>query len=156
MSIRPSTKIKIGLPVAEIKYLAKGNVLTYEQVKTTYHDMLLYVLDELLIELEAWINKFVPKDKGQLRDNLIYHLKTSYVKIGLMRIILGTDIWYAPDVDAMSTSQVRHDVDPEAIGGYNDAYIDYANERAHTILERAIAEYFEGTGQLVKKIKGGL
>lgn len=173
MSITPSTKIKIGLPVAQIKYLAKGNALTYEEVLTLLHDMLLYVLDELMAELRDWINTKVPKRTGQLRDNLLRNLESSNVKKGLMRLVLGTNIDYAPDVAEMTTSQVRHSGevgyayyygkfgrmildDPEAIGNFWDVLIAYAKERTKTILARAINEYFAGTGTLIKTVRGEL
>ena len=173
MSITPSTKVKIGLPVSEIKYLAKNTPLTYDQVLNRLHDMLLYVLDELIFELEIWINRFVPKRTGQLRDNLLKNLESSDVKTGLLRVILGTDILYAEDVNEMSTMQVRHSGelgyayyygehgkiilnDPEAIGNFWDELLKYAKERAMVILQRAIDEYFKGTGSLMKSVRGKL
>lgn len=171
MSITPSTKIKIGLPVIEIKYLAKQNAISYDEVLSTIHDMLLYVLDELIVELEIWINKFVPKRTGQLRESLIANLHSSSVKMGLMRIILGTHLSYAEDVSDMSTMQVRHSGekgyayyygesgpiildDPQAIGDFWEELIKYAQERTMNILQRAIDEYFKGTGQLMKSVRG--
>lgn len=170
MSITPSTKIKIGLPVIEIKYLAKQNELTYEEVLFTINEMLLYVLEELLLELENWINKFVPKATGQLRDSLIANLYSSSVKKGLMRVILGTHLDYAEDVAAMSTMKVRHFGekryayyysasgpiildDPQAIGNFWEELIKYAQERCMNILQRAIDEYFVGTGKLMRMVR---
>ena len=135
------------------------------------HNMLLYVLDELIVELIAWIRKKVPKATGQLQDNLIANLKSSNVKKGLLRIVLGTDIGYAPDVAEMSTSQVAHSGeksyayyygahgpiildDPDAIGNFWEELIVYAQERREFILQRAIDEYFAGTGKLIKSVRG--
>lgn len=153
MSITPSTKIKVGLPVIEIKFLAKGNEMTYEEVLNTIHEMLLYVLDELILELELWINKYVPMATGRLRESLISELHTSSVKKGLMRIILGTYISYAEDVAEYSTMQVRHDIDPQAIGNFFEELIKYAQERCMNILQRAIDEYFVGTGKLMRMVR---
>jgi len=171
MSITPSTKIKIGLPVIQIKFLAKSNELSYDEVLDTINDMLLYVLDELIHELEIWIKTKVPKRTGQLRDSLIANLHSSYVKLGLMRIILGTNLDYAEAVNEMSTQTVRHSGelgyayyygehgkiilnDPQAIGGFFDALLSYAKERCMFILQRAIDEYFAGTGKLMRMIRG--
>ncbi len=171
MSISPSTKIKVGLPVLEIKYLAKQNAVTYQEVLTLIHDMLLYVLDELIFELEIWIKNKVPKRTGQLRQSLLDNLHSSFVKLGLMRIILGTHLEYAEDVAAMSTMQVRHSgepgyayyyghhgkimlEDPQAIGNFWDELLKYAQERTMFILQRAIDEYFKGTGKLMRQVRG--
>jgi len=164
-------RTKVGFPVVKIKYIAKGNKLTYIEVLALLHNMLLYVLDELMIELRIWINTKVPKRTGQLRDSLLKNLESSNVKKGLMRIVLGTHLDYAPDVAEMSTAQVRHSGevgyayywgasgrlildDPEAIGNFWDVLIAYAKERTKTILARAINEYFAGTGTLIKTVRG--
>jgi len=163
---------KTGLTVVKIKYIAKGATLTFEEILALLHNMLLYVLDELLFELRVWINTKVPKRTGQLRENLLKHLETSGVKKGLMRIVLGTDIRYAPDVAKYSTSQVRHSGeigyagyygitgpislwDPEAIGNFWEELMKYAEERTELIKQRAIDEYFGGTG-LMRVIRGAI
>ena len=170
MSISPSTKIKIGLPVIEIKFLAKSNEMSYAEVLFTINEMLLYVLEQLLLELEIWINKFVPKRTGQLRDSLIANLYSSEVKKGLMRVILGTHLDYAEYVADMSTMQVRHFGekgyayyyssngpiildDPNAIGNFWEELLKYAKERCMNILQRAIDEYFAGTGKLMRMVR---
>jgi len=166
-------RTKIGLPVVKIKFIAKKSELDYEEITILFHNMLLYVLDELLFELRAWINTKVPKRTGQLRDNLLKNLKSSRVKKGLMRLVLGTNIDYAPKVAAMSTSQVRHSGekgyayyygehgpinlnDPQAIGDFWNELMKYAKERTMIILQRAITEYFKGTGRLIKTVRGAL
>lgn len=164
-------RTKVGLPVIQIKYLAKGNKLSFEEVLALLHNMLLYVLDELITELKIWIHSKVPKATGQLRDSLLKNLESSNVKKGLMRLVLGTHLSYAPDVAEMSTAQVRHSGekayayyygahgpiildDPEAIGDFWNELIEYAEERTHFILQRAINEYFAGTGKLIKSVRG--
>lgn len=166
-------RTKIGLPVIKIKYLAKNNELEFEEVLALFHNMLLYVLDELLFELRIWIKTKVPKRTGQLRDNLLKQLDSSRVKKGLMRIVLGTNIDYAPKVAEMTTAQVRHSGekgyayyygeygpiildDPEAIGNFWEELMDYAQERTMVILQRAIDEYFAGTGKLIKEVRGAM
>lgn len=162
---------KIGLPVIEIRYLAKGNPLSFEEILSMVHNMLLYVLDELLVELEGWINRFVPKATGQLRESLIKNLKSSEVKKGLMRLVLGTHISYAQRVAEMSTAMVRHSGeeryvnyygergkirlwDPEAIGNFFEEFVKFAEERTIFITQRAIDEYFKGTGKLMRAVRG--
>lgn len=154
--ITPGTKIKIGLPTIEIRFLAKSNAMTYEGVKDVIHNMLLYVLEELTLELEIWINKYVPMKTGRLREDLLAELRKSYVKIGLMRIILGTYVSYAEDVADYSTFQVRHDIDPQAIGNFWVELENYAKERCINILQRAIDEYFAGTGKLMRMVRSRL
>jgi len=166
-------RVTTGLTVVKIKYLAKGSVLTYEEVLALFHNMLLYVLDELMYELRIWINEKVPKRTSQLRDSLIKNLESSRVKKGLMKLVLGTHLSYAEDVAKMSTAQVRHSGeigyayyygaqgkiildDPQAIGDFWDKLIDYAEERTKSILKRAIAEYFGGTGKLMKEVRGAV
>ena len=166
-------RTKIGLPVIKIKYLAKNTKVDFEEVLALLHNMLLYVLDELLFELRIWIKTKVPKRTGQLRDNMLKQLESSNVKKGLMRLVLGTNIDYAPKVAEMSTGQVRHSGekgyayyygehgpiilnDPEAIGDFWEVLMDYAQERTTLILNRAINEYFAGTGRLMKDVRGAL
>jgi len=166
-------RTKTGLTVIKIKYLAKGTTLTFDEVAALLHNMFLYVLDELLFELRIWIKTKVPKRTGQLRDNLLKNLKSSNVKKGLMRLVLGTNIDYAPEVAEMSTSQVRHSGeigyayyygesgkitlnDPQAIGDFWNELMDYAQERTMSILKRAIDEYFAGTGKLMKAVRGAV
>ena len=164
-------RTKKGFTSVEIKYLAKGNVLTYAEILALLHNMLLYVLDELLFELRIWIKSKVPKRTGQLRENMLRHLETSNVKKGLMRIVIGTNIDYAPKVAEMTTTMVRHvnEVgyayyygksgkimlnDPQAIGNFWEVLLEYAEERTMFILQRAIDEYFAGTGTLIKQVRG--
>lgn len=164
-------RVTTGLPTIQIKYLAKGNALSFDEILALMHNMLLYVLNELIFDLRIWINTKVPKATGQLRDSLIKNLESSRVKKGLMKLVLGTHLSYAEDVADMSTRQVRHSGeigyayyygehgkiilnDPEAIGDYWDKLIEYAEERTKSILQRAIDEYFAGTGKLMKEVRG--
>ena len=164
-------RAKKGATVAEIKILVKGSKLTFDEVLALYHSMFLYALDELLADLRAWIIEKVPKRTGQLQDNLLKNLESSNVKKALMRVVIGTNIDYAPDVAEMSTSQVRHSGelayayyygkhgkiylnDPKAIGNFWKELIEYSQERMINILERAIDEYFKGTGSLKREVRG--
>ena len=162
-----------GIPVIQIKYLAKNTEVDYEDIVVLLHNMFLYVLDELLFELRIWITTKVPKATGQLRDSLLRNLESSTVKKGLMKLVLGTNIDYAPKVAEMSTRQVRHSGekgyayyygehgkitldDPQAIGNFWEELMKYAQERTMFIMQRAIDEYFGGTGKLIKGVRGAL
>lgn len=166
-------RTKVGLPDIKIKFIAKNTEVDFAEILALLHNMLLYVLSELIFELKIWINTKVPKRTGQLRDNLIKHLESSNVKKGLMRLVLGTNIDYAPDVADMSTRQVRHSGekgyayyyghhgkidlnDPQAIGDFWDELMEYAQERTMFILQRAIDEYFKGTGKLMKAVRSDI
>ncbi len=166
-------RTKTGLPVIKIRYLAKSSPLTYDEITALLHSMFLYILNELMFELRIWIKTKVPKRTGQLRDNLLKHLESSNVKKGLMRLVLGTDIQYAPDVADYSTRQVRHSGeigyayyygesgrmvlnDPQAIGNFWEELIEYAQERRMFITRRAIDEYFKGKGKLMRDVRGAV
>ena len=166
-------RVSTGLPVIKIKCIAKKTEVDYEDIVILLHNMFLYVLNELQFELRIWINTKVPKRTGQLRDNLLKHLESSKVKKGLMKLVLGTDIQYAPDVADYSTRQVRHSGekgyayyygesgpiildDPQAIGDFWEELLKYAKERTMSIMHRAIGEYFSGTGKLMKSVRGAV
>ena len=166
-------RTKTGLPDIKIRFLAKNTKLDFDEIVTLLHNMLLYVLDQLIEELKTWINKFVPKATGQLRESLLANLESSNVKKGLMRLVLGTNIDYAPKVAEMSTRQVRHSGevgyayyygakgriilnDPQAIGDFWEELMEYAQERTINITQRAIDEYFKGTGKLMKGVRGAI
>ena len=166
-------RTKTGLPVIKIRYIAKNTDLTFPEVLALFHNMLLYTLSQLTNELRKWIKTKVPKATGQLRQSLLDNLESSSVKKGLMRIVLGTHVSYAPDVAEYTTEQVRHNKevgyayyykksgriilnDPEAIGDFWNELMKYANERTRFILTHAINKYFKGTGKLIKTVRGSI
>lgn len=146
MSITPSTKQTIGIEKAKIQYIAGKRNITYNQVLTLIRNILHETLDLTIKDLEGWIKKKVPKRTGQLRDNLIKNLHSSRVVQGIARLIMGTNIDYAEDVNQYTTQQVRHKgevgyayyyghygkimlYDPEAIGHFWDFMRVYARTR---------------------------
>jgi len=166
-------RLKKGATLAQIKLYVKGTAMTQEEALTVFHAMLIYVLDQIKKELKAWILKFVPKRTGQLQDNMLRQLESSSVKKGLMRLVLGTNIDYAPKVAEMSTSQVAHDQevgyayywgasgrlildDPDAIGDFWEELKKYTIESLQSILARAIGEFFKGTGKVLTNVRGNL
>lgn len=68
------------------------------------HDILALTIDDL----EAWIKKKVPKRTGKLRDSLIKNLHSSSVIGGILKLMMGTKVKYAEDVNDYTTQQVRH------------------------------------------------
>lgn len=105
----PKTRLKVGVNKAQIKYIA-GRVdnLSYEDVKDIIENLLREVLNLTLGNIELWIEERVPKRTGQLQENLLRHLKSSRVSRGILRIVIGTAINYAADVNEMTTAMVRH------------------------------------------------
>lgn len=67
-----------------------------------------FTLKATLKDMRTWIAHFVPKRTGQLRFTLNQNMKSSWVSKGILRMILGTHVDYAKDVNKMTTSQVRH------------------------------------------------
>ena len=144
-------KVQVGEQVPEILFLAKSNLLTYDNVLLTIQDMFQYVLEELSTLLTIWINTKVPKDTGLLRSDILNSLKNnSEVSIYMLKMLLNTDLEYAERVAAMDTFQVRHIVDPEAIGNFWMELELYTKEMLMTILQRSIDEYFGGIGKLIR------
>ena len=158
MSMNPATRAQAGVRKAEIKYIIKHTNLTYQQVVDVITNILDHTLAATMKDLKAWINKYVPKRTGQLRDSLKKNLESSRVVNGIMRIKLGTHLNYAPAVNLFSTSQVRHRGeigyayyyghygrivlnDPLAIGSFWDKILLYITQRARTNLIAAKRVY---------------
>ncbi|GAG14857.1 unnamed protein product [marine sediment metagenome] len=144
----------IGLTETEIVFLVKSNEVDYAGLLQSMQDMLHYVLDELTFLLTIWINSKVAKDTGLLRSDLLKTLSTSEVTDGMLKVLLGTDLHYADKVAAMTTAKVRHMIDPEAIGNFWVELQLYTKEKLMFILQRAIDEYFKGTGKLMRMVRG--
>ena len=169
--IRATTKI--GVKKAQIKYIAgKNKNLSYEQVLDIIISLLEEILELTLIDLEDWIETYVPKRTGQLRDNLLRNIRSSRVRNGVLRIIIATSIDYAEKVNEMSTAQVRHEGtwrehsgkkasayywgangpifldDPEAVGGFFDLLVEYAKDRVFINLSKMKSKYTTMVKQL--------
>ena len=109
MSLNPKVKAKVGVTKSQIKYIAgRRDDLTYDQVFAIIQKILEEVLEITLRNLEFWIEERVPKRTGQLQKNLLLNLKSSRVRNGILRLIIGTAINYAEEVNQMSSAQVRH------------------------------------------------
>lgn len=170
MTLDPKTKRTVGLPKVQIKYIAKKVGVTYQVVLDRIKLLLEYVLDKVTLDMELWIQKYVPKRTGQLQDSLIKNLGSSWVKNGLLKIIMGTHIDYAPDVDAMNAMMVRHLneigyayyyghhgkinlYDPRAIGGFFETMLTFMNDRVtrHIAIGKDI--YFGAPGKINVKLR---
>jgi len=180
MSIKPGTKAKVSVPKAQISYMAKNSKYSYQQIIKLIQNILEDVLKDTKVALKEWIDNKVPKRTGQLRFMLKTWLDGSNVGEGLLQLVIGTNLDYAEDVDAMTTSQVRHNKewgyvyypnifgissktrprgskkilldDPRAIGGFWDKMIEFAKEELDKNLIRAKNKHL---GQAVKRAKAG-
>ena len=146
---------EVGTQPPEILFVVKSNLLKYDNVLQTIQDMLQYVLDELSTLLTIWINSKIPKDTGLLRSDILKSLReNSEITAYILKMLLKTDLEYAERVAAMDTFQVRHIIDPEAIGNFWMELELYTKEMLMTILQRSIDEYFGGIGKLMRKVRG--
>jgi hypothetical protein len=174
----PSSRLNIGLEKDELRYLARTTSLNYMQVVSRVNEMLHYILNEVLFILRIWINTYVPKRTGQLRDKLLNSLEQSEVKWGMLKIIVGTRIDYAQKVSDFGTGNVRHVAtwyehsgkkayayyygyhgpiflnDPFAIGNWIEEMENFIKERAQRILCDAQNLFFgAGSGTLGKYVR---
>jgi len=168
MSLKPGTKVKVDVPKAQITYMVKNSKYSYDQIVVLIQNILQDVLDDTKKELEIWIDSKVPKRTGQLRQMLKLWMGGSNITAGILRLVLGTNLPYAEDVDQFTTPQVRHHgeigyvyypnifrirgkvilEDPQAIGGFWDKMIEFAKERVDINLIRAKNKHL---GQAVKR-----
>lgn len=136
--------------------------MTYEETVILMTSILQDTLDWTIKDLEEWIKIYVPKRTGNLQEDLIDNLYSSWIKNKLtIRLVLKTFVDYAGDVDAMSDAQVQHDStwyehsgkrayayyhrhhgrifldDPEALGGFFEKLQEYARDRCLFNLTKA-------------------
>ncbi len=101
--------LKYGIKRPEVRKVAQGNPqLSEREVMRIIDNILTEVFILVVQDVVKWINRFVAKRTGQLRDNLIDNLTSSRVKNYTMIFILRTSIDYAEKVSKYSTAQVRH------------------------------------------------
>ena len=153
--------LKISISKADVQYIVGHSKFnTVKEVLIWIKDILEETLQNTLIDLEMWIDRFVPKRTGHLRHDLKQQLKSSNVKKNVLRFILQTQLDYASKVNEMSTYQVRHlgpkendgswayanywghsgritlD-DPEAKGNFFDKFLKFARDRVIINLAKA-------------------
>jgi len=137
-----ASPLKISVPKARISYMAKHTKYSYEGVVQLISTILEKTLELTLTELAGWINEFVPKRTGQLRDNLLRNIQSSRVKGGILRIIIATSIDYAQKVDEMTTAQVRH------ANQVRENYVAYTTKKGKQYHPYATAYYYGNYGHI--------
>lgn len=131
----------------------RARTLSDQDVIFLVNDILTSTLDYTLEELESWINSRVPKDYGYLRANVIDFSKNqSNISNRGLKLTMGSDIEYAPYVNAMDTSKVRHNNvpfrgrilhDPEAVGHYHTEMVEEGEDILYGALEEIREEKLE-------------
>jgi len=162
MVAAPASETTLKMSKDVISYLAGRLQLSYEETLILITNILQDTLDWTIIDVEAWIKEFVPKRTGQLQDNLLLNLQSSFIKNKTMiRLVLKTFIDYAGDVNAYSDAQVQHNAtwfehsgarayayygghhgpifldDPEAVGGFMSKLQEFAKGRCLFNLTKA-------------------
>jgi len=164
-AIVPRTRAWTKISDIDIKYVIGKSKLTIDQV----YDFIQRILDETLEltikEVEVWIDEFVPKRSGDLREDLKKFLNKSKPppstkgELRGARLILGSgeDVGYAKYVMKFTDDQVQHDStwfehsgkraydkhgqrvlldDPNARGKYFEMMVIYARERLRMNLSK--------------------
>jgi hypothetical protein len=175
-SIAPKTRAKVSVPKAKIKYMAKNSSYTYEELIILIKAILEDVLSDTITELDIWIDSKVPKRTGQLRHMLKQWIKGSTIHKGILRMVLGTNLPYAEDVNKMTTSQVRHHGqvgyvyypnlfkirgrvilnDPRAVGSFFDKLIEFTKERLDINLIKAKNKHLGSAVKINRSIRTGI
>jgi len=139
--IIPRTRAKIDL-----KYVAgRKKFEDSEKMKSHIQELLNQSLDDSIFEITMWIETKVAMLTGDLRKSLIKFLNRSKPppqptpRLEGIRLVLGvgSDITYAKYVNKFTTSNVRHSIDPRAIGFYHDKMVIFGKERFMTNVDKA-------------------
>ena len=172
MTTRSTQETKI--PPEELEFMANGQPITYEELQVRVSGMFGAILERLTLDLKLWVSKNVPERTGQLKETILDILGTSTFDEKGIKIELGTLLEYGADVDAMTTSQVRHFGewgyayytkkkgkiwlnDITAIGEWWQKYKEYATERYHYQYIIALDEFMSGIGRgKIKRTMGKL
>lgn len=114
---------------------------TSAKLKETIRNITLDAFNTTKTELSAWINKYVPKKTGRLRESMLRVLNESSYLEGNVNIKLGTRTGYGAQVNQYETIQVQDPEDPLAIGHFFDEYVAYARERITINIAKAKFQY---------------
>lgn len=151
----PRTHERIEIKTALVTFLA-GNQKKFlpraRDVKSYIQKLLDESLEIIIDEVDEWINRFAPMLTGDLRESLVIFLNKSRpppVTAGELRGIrlvmgAGGDVKYARYVNEMTTAQVRHPIDPQAVGRYHDKMVRYGKSRFHINLDKAMYKFNGG------------
>jgi len=160
--------VKLPIRRDSIKYIVGRTSMNYGEVIDLFTIILNKILKNVIEELDEWIDARVAKRTGQLRDNLKANLRSSRIVNNILKLIIRSDLDYAPKVDEYATSQVRHSGtdrehsgkkayayyyghygaitldDPYAVGGFFYKMQQYAAQRIDLWLTRFREKYFRG------------
>ncbi len=143
-SIVKHKPLTYGIKRPEIRKVAQGNPLLSErEVENIVVKILKETFQLVVRDVVKWINKFVAKRTGQLRENLILNLASSRTKNYTMVFVLLTSINYAEQVVNYKTSQVRHKNSKREHSG-KWAYANYGGHSGRITLNdpQAITNFF--------------
>ena len=102
-------ELEQGLSPNNVEFITDGSDISKAGVLRA---KLISTFDSTIIntklELTNWINAFVPKRTGQLRDQLIKSLMDSPHSVGQALIQISADVAYLAAVNKMSDAQVQH------------------------------------------------
>lgn len=164
VKVVPRTRVVVPIKDIDIKYVIGKSKLTYQQVVDFIMNIMNKTLELTIEEVEEWIDEFVPKRSGDLRESLKEFLNkskpppTTVGELRNVRLILGAgkDVKYAKYVIEMTDAMVQHDAtwhehsgkrayskgervfldDPQARGGFFPMMIIYARERLRMNLSK--------------------
>jgi len=94
--------------MSEISYKVGSSKLTYEQLMKAFDEVLDKSLQYTKPIITNWIRKYVAKRTGQLQDSLIERLNLSSYLNNVLKLLLGTKVEYASDVNKMSSKKLKH------------------------------------------------
>ena len=141
----PRTYAKEGMTFM----LGRKECKTLEEVKMVAQKWLNAALEMTILEMEIWIDSKVAMLTGAMRKSLTDMLHKSRPppitasEIRDIRLVLGVsaDVFYAKYVNKMTTSNVRHAIDPRAEGFYHDKMVEFGQERFYANLRKAKNEF---------------
>lgn len=107
-NLNPKAQLTIKIDNIKLSNIARDNNINKSQLIQLLDAVLNQTLGMMMEDVIAWILRFVPKRTGQLRFTLLENMKSSRVRGGILYFRIGTQLNYAPRVNAMSTSQVQH------------------------------------------------
>jgi len=147
-----STVHKVGIKADAIKYIVAHSKLTSAQVKAIFQQVLERTLSDTKFELTQWINSKVPKRTGQLRESLLRELNSSRVTGTILYLVIGAMVPYATQVNAYTTSNVRHLGTMYEHSG-KKAYANYGGHHGPIYLDdpRAVGQFWDKLMTFIKE-----
>jgi len=140
VKVVPRTRALVPLKGLEskIKYVAGKSRFTYEQILAYIQGIMNETLELTIKEVEVWIDEFVPKRSGDLRESLKKFLNkskpppTTVGELRNVRLILGAgaDVKYAKYVIEMTDAMVQHEA----------TWFEHSGKRAYSKGERVLLD----------------